>query len=652
MPPQDQSTGNAPGPEAASASLQNLDQWPAKVVGILYSLLPTPALLALRTCSKVRTQVDSPPHACPHRPTPKTNLGFTHPPHTPTSPPPHPTPHTQGHLARFQSGVHWEPVSQRLVVELHASRLRLETASEVCGMPPTPALDEDGEGNHDPDTPAPHPVPPRRLVPRPLAVGHRGACGHMTGNSLASFHHAVRLGADMIELDVCIDRSGDLVVHHDLYLSDGRLLETLTLPEIKTVAPEVEPLSIVLRELRASGVTLYLDLKTDRVVAPLMRLLHEAISKGGWTAQRLLIASFNQYDMIEVNAHRLAYPSTLAGVETCIIVDGVPLHFARQYEALGVKWCSIGNGCVLPSFLEDAHTRSIGVMVWTVNNPSMMRRYLDLGVDALVTDFPERFVAVRLKEEEEQQQAAAVALAAAAAAAAAASSSGGREEEKAGSSSGCSKEEEDMAQAEHPKPPHPHHHHHKSQHSKTQDGTSSPLMSAYPTPLHQPRKRLVTALREALPLLRALEGRSGNGGGGCATHPPTAQDPLSLASNEEKRSKLSSSQGKETREGEGLMLHLKKAAKQAEESATAVLQPRLPKRRPVDTPQTPPSRVEEEKGMGGKGEGKASSVRAATHAGTLVTPCGGKKGEKDEEAMHDWPFLSFERTWAQSTPKN
>ena len=84
---------------------------------------------------------------------------------------------------------------------------------------------------------------------------------------------------------------------------------------------------------------------------------------------RLLIASFNQYDMIEVNAHRLAYPATLGTVQTCIIVDGVPISFAREYAALGVTWCSIGDGCVLPSFLEDAHTRGIGVMVWTVNNP-------------------------------------------------------------------------------------------------------------------------------------------------------------------------------------------------------------------------------------------------------------------------------------------
>lgn len=64
----------------------------------------------------------------------------------------------------------------------------------------------------------------------------------------------------------------------------------------------------------------------------------------------------------QVNAHRLAFPQTLGSVQTCIIVDGVPISFAKQYQQLGVSWCSIGDGCVLPSFVEDAHSRGIGVM--------------------------------------------------------------------------------------------------------------------------------------------------------------------------------------------------------------------------------------------------------------------------------------------------
>lgn len=59
----------------------------------------------------------------------------------------------------------------------------------------------------------------------------------------------------------------------------------------------------MLRELQSSGASLYLDIKTDRVVPPLMRVLHEAIASGGWAPSRLLIASFNQHHIgIEVRA--------------------------------------------------------------------------------------------------------------------------------------------------------------------------------------------------------------------------------------------------------------------------------------------------------------------------------------------------------------
>lgn len=240
-------------PPKGAAAGGRLDALPPKALACLFSLLPTSALLALRGCSKA-------------------------------------------HYASFHAlnAPHWDAVSRRLVVELHTARLRLETASDICG----PHEEAGAWGATQP-----HAAPPKRLVARPLVVGHRGASGHKPpGNSLESFHHAVALGADMIELDVCLDRSGTVVVHHDTYLkATGQLLATLTLPEIRRVAPEVEPLAVVLRELQASGVALYLDLKTDQVVAPLMRILHEAIESGGWHPTRLLVASFNQHDIgIEV----------------------------------------------------------------------------------------------------------------------------------------------------------------------------------------------------------------------------------------------------------------------------------------------------------------------------------------------------------------
>lgn len=86
----------------------------------------------------------------------------------------------QAQLAQFHAAAHWDNLTQRLVVELHASRMTLETAHQVIGASKSSS----------------HPTPPRRLVPTPLAVGHRGAPGGsgLKGNSLESFHHAVAIG--------------------------------------------------------------------------------------------------------------------------------------------------------------------------------------------------------------------------------------------------------------------------------------------------------------------------------------------------------------------------------------------------------------------------------------------------------------------------
>ncbi|MGB5238078.1 MAG: glycerophosphodiester phosphodiesterase, partial [Flavobacteriaceae bacterium] len=49
----------------------------------------------------------------------------------------------------------------------------------------------------------------------PLVIGHRGAMGHETENTLASVQKALDLGVDMIEIDVFNIRSGETVVFHD-----------------------------------------------------------------------------------------------------------------------------------------------------------------------------------------------------------------------------------------------------------------------------------------------------------------------------------------------------------------------------------------------------------------------------------------------------
>src|SRR3954463_6750829 len=56
-------------------------------------------------------------------------------------------------------------------------------------------------------------------LPRPLVVGHRGACAYRPEHTIASFDLAIDLGADLIEPDVVVSRDGALVVRHENELS-------------------------------------------------------------------------------------------------------------------------------------------------------------------------------------------------------------------------------------------------------------------------------------------------------------------------------------------------------------------------------------------------------------------------------------------------
>jgi glycerophosphoryl diester phosphodiesterase len=60
------------------------------------------------------------------------------------------------------------------------------------------------------------------VMRKPLNIGHRGAMGHETENTISSIKKALELHVDMIEIDVFVIKSGEVVVFHD------DLLDSLT----------------------------------------------------------------------------------------------------------------------------------------------------------------------------------------------------------------------------------------------------------------------------------------------------------------------------------------------------------------------------------------------------------------------------------------
>jgi glycerophosphoryl diester phosphodiesterase len=224
-----------------------------------------------------------------------------------------------------------------------------------------------------------------------LVVGHRGACGLETENTLASFSKALELGVDMIELDVHVCKTGELVVHHDCVvdrLTDGTgcivdktrdQLQTLcvrgghVIPTLDEVFELVDRRCVINIELKGAGTGKALA----RFLLPYFR--------GGWSVDDILVTSF---DMYELHDFRMLLPE----VPTGIIFDCLPIDYALRAKQLGVQNIMMRYNAITPELMRAAHMSDLRVFVWTVNKVNIAQKMVDYGVHGIITDYPDRIM--------------------------------------------------------------------------------------------------------------------------------------------------------------------------------------------------------------------------------------------------------------------
>src|SRR3990167_11327492 len=129
-----------------------------------------------------------------------------------------------------------------------------------------------------------------------LKIGHRGACGYAPENTLKSFQRAIDLGVDMIELDVQLCKSGELVVIHDDTVNrttDGsgfvkkiklKNLKKLDAGEEERIPTLEEILNLVDRRVKVN-----IELKGPKTAKPVLKLIDEYIKTKGWNIDDFII---------------------------------------------------------------------------------------------------------------------------------------------------------------------------------------------------------------------------------------------------------------------------------------------------------------------------------------------------------------------------
>jgi glycerophosphoryl diester phosphodiesterase len=258
-------------------------------------------------------------------------------------------------------------------------------------------------------TPHPHPA---RALDRAQAFAHRGGSALRPENTLLAFDHGIALGADGIELDVRLSRDNVVVVHHDATVertTNGTgAVASLTADELAAVdagyhfgPPDypyrgrtggVPRLATVLR--RFAGVWLIIELKVNDP-----ELAHRTIDLVR-EAGALDRVAFGSFGTRVLRAARSYDPPVMTGAsreETRLALYRSWVRWPVRhptYDAFQVPELAGSTRVVSPRFVRDAHAAGLAVQVWTVDQPSDMRRLLSWGVDGIISDRPDLAVEV------------------------------------------------------------------------------------------------------------------------------------------------------------------------------------------------------------------------------------------------------------------
>ena len=279
--------------------------------------------------------------------------------------------------------------------------------------------------------------------------GHRGARGLAPENTLPSFQKALDLGVDTLECDMAVTRDGVVVIYHDLWLNpditrgpDGQWLEKrgpaiseLTFAELLRYDvgrikpgteyaksfPDQQPvdgtriprLADLFDLVRKSGNT-QVGFDCETKLSPLepaatlppeefARRVIAEIRKGGMQT-RTMIQSFDwrtlqlvQKEAPKIRTMYLSTPRTLArpangGPSPWLAgfdLDRFGGSLPQAVHAAGGRIWAPNQTYLTPALRAEAKALGVSVIPWTVNEPAMMNKLLDMGVDGIISDRPD-----------------------------------------------------------------------------------------------------------------------------------------------------------------------------------------------------------------------------------------------------------------------
>lgn len=264
--------------------------------------------------------------------------------------------------------------------------------------------------------------------------GHRGCRGLMPENTIPAMINALSLGVTTLEMDVCISKDNKVFLSHEPFFNH----EITTLPNGRLV-PEINERQLNMYTMDYDSIIKYdVGLKPHprfpqqqkmKVVKPLLADVFKAVKDYMITAKRpypffnietktlpegdniyhpmpdkfvklmmdviiennmenfVTIQSFDYRSLQYLHQH---YPK----IKTALLIEANNKNsFRKQLKDLGFTPTiySPESTLVIPSLIKKCHDLGMQIIPWTVNDKKEIERFKKMGVDGIITDYPNLF---------------------------------------------------------------------------------------------------------------------------------------------------------------------------------------------------------------------------------------------------------------------
>ena len=287
-------------------------------------------------------------------------------------------------------------------------------------------------------------VNPANLLKNPDIQGHRGCRGLYPENTLIGFIHAIDLGVNTLEMDVVISKDSQVIISHEAYFNP----EITTKPDGNYIANEEDGRKLNLYQMNYEDICKYdvglkphprfLEQKKIAATKPTLKEVIEkcelhAKQKGNFIAYNIEIkyeengvglyqpdnATFVTLVLEIINNTNISNQTTIQSFEpeilnevhrrnpamkTILLVENT-LTPSQNLSKLNHKPYSYSPAYSLVSeqLITELHQKNIKLVPWTVNEELAISTLLRMGVDGIISDYPDKVLRIvnKIKNEKD-----------------------------------------------------------------------------------------------------------------------------------------------------------------------------------------------------------------------------------------------------------